>query len=395
MQRSVIEMTHAGCPKFLSETLALPLMSPRQASLHPGQGVTLLEKSCAAKALSRMCSVHEAREAACGAGAVQGIMSSLISLRDNLDAKDPFTCEACMWLCYCLASLFRNASCLGLCCRQNNLHPIVNLLHRRFPLGVRLAACAAVRLLAGHKHGKRLLLDAGAVESLCDILRQPVDIDEHLGLRPVLSNTISFPLLDTDLLVTVSDLESHCAGALAQLMLDSTALSQCLRAGIAPTLVSFISIYGRSGKGFRDMDCTPQPLLHNSTNDESLMSVWEQACQTVEAVVTASVATCGVQVELLQIPEGEVPELDEVLCKFKLSASHAARALHSMALGRCVEALASCAETTEGCQAVVAAEAIDVIQKCIACSWSDGNPRCCATCFVFICSFTFSLSWSR
>ena len=108
-------------------------MSPRQASLHPGQGVTLLEKSCAAKALSRMCSVHEAREAACGAGAVQGIMSSLISLRDNLDAKDPFTCEACMWLCYCLASLFRNASCLGLCCRQNNLHPIVNLLHRRFP----------------------------------------------------------------------------------------------------------------------------------------------------------------------------------------------------------------------------------------------------------------------
>ena len=242
LQRSVIEMTQSGCPKFLSETLALPLMSVREASLHPGRGVTLLGKSCAAKALSRMCSVHEAREAACGAGAAQGIMATLVSLRDHLDANDPFACEACMWLCYCLASLFRNASCLGLCCRMQNLHPIVNLLHRRFPLGVRLAACAAVRLLAGHKHGKRLLLDAGAVEALCDILRQPVDIDEHLGMRPVLANTVTFPLLDTDLLVSVSDLEAHCAGALAQLMLDSNALAQCLRAGIAHTLVSYISI---------------------------------------------------------------------------------------------------------------------------------------------------------
>jgi hypothetical protein len=300
-----------------------------------------------------------------------------VSMRDNADAKDPFTCETYMWLCYCLASLFRNASCLGLCCRQQNLHPIVNLLHRRFPLGVRLAACAAVRLLAGHKHGKRLLLDAGATEALCDILRQPVEIDEQLGMKPVLSNTVTFPLLDTDLLVSISDLESHCAAALAQLMLDATALAQCLRAGIAPTLVSYISIYGRSGKGFRDMDSTPHPLSSSSIDADSLVSVWEQACQTVEAVVTASVATCGVQVELSQIPEGEIPELDEILAKFDVSVSHAARALHSMALGRCVEALASCAETTEGCQAVVAAEAIGVIQACIACSWSEGTfpPR--------------------
>jgi hypothetical protein len=377
LQRSVVEMTHAGCPKFLSETLALPLMSPRQASLNPGKGVTLLGKSCAAKALSRMCSVHEAREVACSAGAVQGIMSTLISVRDSLDAKDPFTCEACMWLCYCLASLFRNASCLGLCCRLQNLHPIVNLMHRRFPLGVRLAACAAVRLLAGHKHGKRLLLDAGAVEALCDILRQPVEIDEHLGMKPVLSNTVAYPLLDTDLLVSISDLESHCAAAVAQLMLDETALAQCLRADIAPTLVSYVSIYGRSGKGFRDMDSTPHPLPSSNVDLDSLVSIWEHACQTVEAVVTASVATCGVQVELLQIPEGEIPELDEILSKFDISVSHAARALHSMALGRCVEALASCAETTEGCQAVVAAEAIEVIQKCVACRWSEGNCVVC------------------
>ena len=373
LHRSVVDMTHAGCAKYLSETLALPLMSLRQASLHPGKGVTLLGKSCAAKALSRMCSAHEAREAACGAGAVQGIINTLISMRDNLDANDPFTCEACLWLCYCLASLFRNAACLGICCRQQTLHPIVNLLHRRFPLGVRLAACAAVRLLAGHKHGKRLLLDAGAVEALCDILQQPVEIDEHLGMRPVLLNTVTYPLLDTDMLVSVSDLEAHCAAALAQLMLDAHAHALCLRAGIAPTLVSYIGIYGRSGKGFRDMDSTPQPLSSTSADLDSLVSVWEQACQTVEAVVTASVATCGVQVELSQIPEGEIPELDEILAKFNLSVSQAARALHSMALGRCVEALASCAETTEGCQAVVAADAIDVVQKCISCSWSDGK----------------------
>jgi hypothetical protein len=199
-----------------------------------------------------------------------------------------------------------------------------------------------------------------------------------LGMRPVLSNTITFPLLDTDLLVSISDLEAHCAGALAQLMLDSNALLQCLRAGIAPTLVSYVSIFGRSGKGFRDMDSTPQPLLPSSVDLDSMVSLWEQACQTVEAVVTASVATCGVQVELSQIPEGEIPELDEILSKFNLSASLASRALHSMALGRCVEALASCAETTEGCQAVVAAEAISVIQKCIACSWSDGKHNFCA-----------------
>jgi hypothetical protein len=121
------------------------------------------------------------------------------------------------------------------------------------------------------------------------------------------------------------------------------------------------------------MDSTPQPLSSTSADLDSLVSVWEQACQTVEAVVTASVATCGVQVELSQIPEGEIPELDEILAKFNLSVSQAARALHSMALGRCVEALASCAETTEGCQAVVAADAIDVVQKCISCSWSDGK----------------------
>jgi hypothetical protein len=91
-------------------------------------------------------------------------------------------------------------------------------------------------------------------------------------------------------------------------------------------------------------------------------------------------------VELSQIPEGEIPELDEILSKFNVSESHAARALHSMALGRCVEALASCAETTEGCQAVVAAEAIGVIQKCIACSWSDGALLQRANSICFFCT---------
>jgi hypothetical protein len=192
-------------------------------------------------------------------------------------------------------------------------------------------------------------------------------------MKPVLSNTVSFPLFDTDLLVSVSDLEAHCAAALAQLMLDANALALCLRAGIAPTLVSYISIYGRSGKGFRDMDSSPKPLSSSPADLDSLVSVWELACETVEAVVTASVATCGVQVEISQVPEGEFPELDTFISKFDLSSSHAARALHSMALGRCVEALASCAETTEGCQAVVAAEAIDVIQLCVSYSWADGN----------------------
>ena len=58
------------------------------------------------------------------------------------------------------------------------------------------------------------------------------------------------------------------------------------------------------------MDSTPHPLSSSSIDADSLVSVWEQACQTVEAVVTASVATCGVQVELSHIPEGEIPELD-------------------------------------------------------------------------------------